>query len=204
MVGTAELGEKAGPGAVCAGDGQAAEQLLPLVYEELRRSAAAMMAREAPSQTLQTTALVHEAWLRLGGAGRSWNDRHHYLRAAGEAMRRILVDRARRRGAEKRGHNPRRTELSDSKIERLAPDDQILAVHEALDQLASRDPVTAELVKARYFAGLSMAEAAESLGLPLRVAERKWTFAKAWLRQEINKAPGGKNSGGNASRITLL
>jgi RNA polymerase sigma factor (TIGR02999 family) len=147
-----------------------------------------MMAREAPGQTLQATALVHEAWLRLGDAGRSWNGHHHYLRAAGEAMRRILVDRARRRSAEKRGHNPYRTELSDSKIESIAPDDQILAVHEALDQLASRDPVTAELVKAHYFAGLSMAEAAESLGLSLRAAQRKWTFAKAWLREEIKNS----------------
>ncbi len=168
-----------------AGDGQAAEKLLPLVYDELRRLAAAKMAREAPGQTLQPTALVHEAWLRLARAGPGWNGREHFFRAAAEAMRRILVDRARQRSSNKAGGQARRTELSDSKVQCLSPDEQVLAVHEALDGLAGRDPVSAELVKLRYFAGLSMAEAAESLGLPLRTAERQWTFAKAWLRKEI-------------------
>ncbi|MGA2662173.1 MAG: ECF-type sigma factor, partial [Verrucomicrobiota bacterium] len=167
------------------GDPQAAGKLLPLVYEELRRLAAAKMAGEAPGQTLQPTALVHEAWLRLAGAGsQGWNGREHFFRAAAEAMRRILVDRARQRTAGKRGHNPQRTELSDSKIQAISQDDQMLAVHEALDQLALRDPVSADLVKLRYFVGLSMAQAAESLGLPLRTAERMWTFAKTWLREE--------------------
>lgn len=169
------------------GDSQAAEQLLPLVYDELRRLAAARMAREAPDQTLQATALVHEVWLRLNGTGRSWNNREHFFRAAAEAMRRILVDRARERAAAKRGHNPHRTELSDSKIPFQAPDEQILAVNEALAKLALRDPVSAELVKLRYFVGLSMPEAAEAMGEPLRAAERRWTFAKVWLRAQIQE-----------------
>ncbi len=178
--------------AVGAGDAQAAEKLLPLVYEELRRLAAAKMAKEAPGQTLQPTALVHEAWLRLtGGTSQGWNGREHFFRAAAEAMRRILVDRARQRTAEKRGDNPQRVELSDSKLQAVSADDQLLAVHEALDQLARRDPVSAELVKLRYFAGLSVGEAAGSLGLPLRTAERMWTFAKTWLREEI-QAGGGR------------
>ncbi len=173
--------------AVGAGEAQAAEKLLPLVYDELRRLAAARMAREAPGQTLQPTALVHEAWLRLARPGQSWNSREHFFRAAAEAMRRILVDRARQRAAEKRGSNPHRTEVSDSKIPDGSPDEQILAVDEALDEFALHDPISAELVKLRYFVGLSMAEAAESLGLPLRSAERRWTFAKAWLRQQIKE-----------------
>jgi len=176
--------------AVSGGDAQAAEKLLPLVYGQLRRLAAAMMAQEAPGQTLQPTALVHEAWLRLGGANRGWKGREHFFRAAAEAMRRILVERARRRTAEKRGQNPRRTELSDSKFEDDTQDEQILAVHQALDEFAARDPISAELVKLRYFVGLSMAEAAESLGLPLRAAERQWAFAKAWLREEIKRSAG--------------
>jgi RNA polymerase sigma factor (TIGR02999 family) len=172
--------------AVGAGEQHAAEKLLPLVYEELRRLAAAKMAQEASGQTLQPTALVHEAWLRLAGATpQSWNGREHFFRAAAEAMRRILVDRARQRIADKRGHNPQRTTWSDSKLQAVSPDDQMLAIHEALDQLARRDPVSADLVKLRYFVGLSMEEAAESLGLPLRTAERMWTFARTWLREAI-------------------
>jgi RNA polymerase sigma factor (TIGR02999 family) len=172
--------------AVGAGDAKAAEKLLPLVYDELRKLAAQKMANEAPGQTLQPTALVHEAWLRLAGATpQSWNGREHFFRAAAEAMRRILVDRARQRTAAKRGHNPQRTEWSDSKLQAVSPDDQMLAIHEALDQLALRDPVSADLVKLRYFVGLSMAEAAESLGLPLRTVERMWTFARTWLREAI-------------------
>ena len=172
--------------AVGAGDAQAAEKLLPLVYEELRKLAAHKMANEAPGQTLQPTALVHEAWLRLAGATtQSWTGREHFFRAAAEAMRRILVDRARQRTAAKRGHNPQRTEWSDSKLQAVSPDEQMLAIHEALDQLALRDPVSADLVKLRYFVGLSMAEAAESLGLPLRTVERMWTFARTWLREAI-------------------
>jgi RNA polymerase sigma factor (TIGR02999 family) len=176
--------------AIGAGEPQAAEELLPLVYEELRRLAAVKMAREAPGQTLQPTALVHEAWLRLAGVGQPWHSREHFFRAAAEAMRRILVDRARQRAADKRGQSPQHTELSDSQMQDFSPDEQILAVHEALDQFARRDPVSAELVKLRYFVGLSMAEAAASLGLPLRTVERQWSFAKAWLRQEIKEAAG--------------
>jgi len=174
--------------AVQQGDPKAAEDLLPLVYEELRRLAAAKMAHEVPGQTLQPTALVHEAWLRLAGADQNWNSREHFFRAAAEAMRFVLVDRARQRAAQKRGGNPHRTELSDSKVRGVQSDEQILAVHEALDQFALRDPVSAELVKLRYFVGMSMGEAAESLGLPLRKAERQWTFAKAWLRQQISES----------------
>jgi len=172
-------------------DHAAADDLLPLVYDELRRLAASQMAREAPGDTLQPTALVHEAWLRIAGwDNRSWNGREHFFRAAAESMRRILVDRARERSAAKRGGNAKRTEFSDSKLFDLWPgekDEQILAVHQALDQLALRDPLSAELVKLRYFVGLSMAESAESLGLPLRTVERMWTFAKAWLREEIER-----------------
>ena len=173
------------------GDAQAAEELLPLVYEELRRLGAAKLAHEGPGQTLQPTALVHEVWLRLTQAHQHWNGREHFVRAAAEAMRQILVDRARRRAAEKRGGNAQRTELSDSKLPGGSGDEQILAINEALDQFAIRDPVAAELVKLRYFVGLSMAEAAESLGLPLRTAERQWTFARAWLRKamEENHSP---------------
>jgi len=177
--------------AISAGEPQAAEQLLPLVYDELRRLAAAKMAKEAPGQTIQPTALVHEAWLRLARPGESWSGREHFFRAAAEAMRRILVDRARHRAAAKRGSNPLRTELSDSKIPVVSRDEQMLAVDEALDQFAVRDPISAELVKLRYFVGLSMAEAAESLGLPLRAAERRWTFAKAWLRNAIQDGGSG-------------
>ena len=172
--------------AIQQGDANAAEELLPLVYEELRRLAAHKMANEPPGQTLQPTALVHEAWLCLaGGAAHTWNNREHFFRAAAEAMRHILVDRARQRNARRHGGHLQQTDLSESKAPALSPDDELLAVNEALDQLARRDPVSADLVKLRYFAGLSMAEAAQALGIPLRSAERLWTFAKTWLRKEI-------------------
>ena len=172
--------------AVQQGDANAAEELLPLVYEELRRLAAHRMADEPPGQTLQPTALVHEAWLCLaGGAAQTWNNREHFFRAAAEAMRHILVDRARQRNARRHGGHLQQTDLSESKAPALSPDDELLAVNEALDQLARRDPVSADLVKLRYFAGLSMADAAQALGIPLRSAERLWTFAKTWLRKEI-------------------
>ena len=166
------------------GDGKAAEELLPLVYEELRKLAATKMAQERPGQTLQPTALVHEAWLRLAGETH-WNNRQHFFRAAAQAMQRILVDRARQRRAERRGGRLQETELTESKAPASSPDDELLAVHEALERLALRDPVSADLVNLRYFGGLSMAEAAQALGIPLRNAERLWTFAKTWLRKEI-------------------
>ena len=175
-------------GAADARDGQAAEQLLPMVYEELRRLAAARMANEAPGQTLQPTALVHEAWLRLvGGQAQHWQNRAHFFAAAAEAMRRILVERARRRKVLARGGFAHQTELTESALCLPAPDDELLAMHQALDQLAAEDPLAAELVKLRYFVGLSMPEAAEALDLPLRSAERIWTFARAWLRCALQR-----------------
>jgi len=170
------------------GHPQAAAELLPLVYAELRRLAAAKMAREQPGQTLQPTALVHEAWLRVAGGGTShWNGRGHFFAAAGEAMRRILVERARRRQVLEKGGYAEREEDFESKLVVNAPAVQLLAVHEALDQLAREDAPAADLVKLRYFVGMSMPEAAEALGLPLRNAERLWTFAKAWLRDELEQ-----------------
>jgi len=166
----------------------AAEKLLPLVYEELRRLAAARMAREAPGQTLQPTALVHEAWLRLtAGGAQQWENRAHFFAAAAEAMRRILVERARRRKVLVRGGFVCRTELTESALQAPGPDDELLAVHQALDALAAQDPQAAEVVKLRYFVGLSMPEAARALDLPLRSAERIWTFARAWLRHALQR-----------------
>jgi RNA polymerase sigma factor (TIGR02999 family) len=173
---------------VTAGNPVAAAELLPLVYEELRKLAAHKLAQEQPGQTLQPTALVHEAWLRLAGQS-GWNNRQHFFRAAAQAMHRILVDRARQRNAERRGGKLQQTELTESKALASAPDEEVLAVHEALERLAQRDPVSADLVNLRYFAGLSMPEAAEALGIPLRNAERLWTFARAWLRKEIGSDP---------------
>jgi RNA polymerase sigma factor (TIGR02999 family) len=169
------------------GDGKAAEELLPLVYEELRRLAAARMAQEQPGQTLQPTALVHEAWLRLADETH-WNNRQHFFRAAAQAMHRILVDRARQRNSQRRAGRLEQTELTESKVAAYSPDDELLAVHEALERLAQRDPVSADLVNLRYFVGMNMAQAAEALGIPLRAAERLWTFAKSWLSKEISKA----------------
>src|SRR6516225_3638796 len=163
------------------GDGKAAEELLPLVYEELRRLAAQKMALEQPGQTLQPTALVHEAWLRLAGESH-WNNRQHFFRAAAQAMHRILIDRARERSAERHGGRLHQTELTESKALASGPDEELLAVHEALERLAQRDPVSADLVNLRYYAGLSMPDTAEALGIPLRNAERLWTFARTWLR----------------------
>ena len=175
--------------ALQSGDAKAAEDLLPLVYEELRRMAAHKMAQEKPGQTLQPTALVHEAWLRLIGPDPSaqFQNRAHFFGAAAEAMRRILIERARRRKVLEKGGFVAREELDESNLVLEAPADELLAVHEALDRLAAEDAVAADLVKLRYFVGLSMPEAAEALGVPLRSAERVWTFARAWLRNEIGK-----------------
>jgi RNA polymerase sigma factor (TIGR02999 family) len=162
-----------------------AEELLPQVYEELRRLAAHRMAAQLPGQTLQATALVHEAWLRLEREQKGWENRAQFFAAAAEAMRRILIEQARRRAAAKRGGNAGHDPLRDSIIEIKSSDDQILAVHEALDALAAEDDEAAILVKLRFFAGLSMAEAAKAMELPQRSAERLWTFARARLRSVI-------------------
>jgi RNA polymerase sigma factor (TIGR02999 family) len=165
------------------GDPRAAEQLLPLVYEELRKLAAHKMAGEAAAQTLQPTALVHEAWLRLAGEEKErWEGRAQFFSAAAEAMRRILIERARRRHALKRGGDAEHEPLEESRLALAAPTDEMLAVHEALDQLVIQDPQAADLVKLRYFAGMNMLEAAAALDIPQRTAERLWAFARAWLR----------------------
>jgi RNA polymerase sigma factor (TIGR02999 family) len=171
------------------GDAQAASELLPLVYDELRRLAAHRMAHEPAGHTLQPTALVHEAWLRLGGSAQpDWQSRAHFFGAAAEAMRRILIDRARKRLVRAASGLAAPEELHESRLELRVPSEELLAVHEALDGLAAVDAAAAQLVKLRYFVGLEMAEAAENLGMPLRTAERLWTFSRAWLRDALRKA----------------
>lgn len=170
------------------GDSQAAEDLMPLVYEELRRLAAAKLAREAPGQTLQATALVHEAWLRISDSqGQQWDGRGHFFAAAAEAMRRILVDNARRKKALKRGGNQEKVELDELNIVVDTEDDELLAIHEALDELAREDPIVAELVKLRFFAGLKIDEAALALNISRSTAKRHWNFAKAWLFNAVKQ-----------------
>jgi len=174
--------------AIKEGDAKAAEQLLPLVYNELRRLAAHKMAGEASGHTLQPTALVHEAWLRLAGPHpERWDNRAHFFAAAAEAMRRILVEHARRKQSLKRGGGLEREELHDSLLVLASPPDELLAVHEALDQFAREDPQAAELVKLRYFVGMTMEEAAAALGLGKRTAESLWTYARVWLHREIRR-----------------
>jgi RNA polymerase sigma factor (TIGR02999 family) len=171
---------------VTRGDAGASERLLPLVYEELRRLAAHKMAGEAHGHTLQATALVHEAWLRLAGSEhQSWQNRAHFFAAAAEAMRRILVEHARRKQSLKRGSGSEHVELNESMLVLTAPPDELLAVHEALDKLALRDSAAAELVKLRYFIGMTMEEAAAVLSLSKRTAENLWTYARVWLHREI-------------------
>jgi RNA polymerase sigma factor (TIGR02999 family) len=169
--------------AVEQGDPQAAERLLPLVYEELRRLAAQKLAREQPGQTLQATALVHEAFLRLVDAERArhWNSRGHFFAAAAEAMRRILVEQARRKLCDKHGGGRPRVALPEGLAAPEARPDDLLALHEALGRLEQHDPAAARLVKLRYFAGLSHQEAAEALGLSRGAADRLWALARAWL-----------------------
>ena len=170
---------------IAAGDPHAAEHLLPLVYDELRRLAAQKMAQEKPGQTLQATALVHEAYLRLVGSenGRSYRDRGHFFAAAATAMRRILVDSARAKRTEKRGGDRQREILPD--VAAPPPDDELLALDEALRRLAEADPLKAQLVELRYFAGLTGDEAADVLGISPSTADRHWTFARAWLQAEV-------------------
>ncbi len=172
------------PEAVERGEAQAAEDLLPVVYQQLRRLAAWRMSHERAGQTLQPTALVHEAWLRLQGEpGHRWECQRHFFAAAAEAMRRILIDRARQKRAVRRGGGLHRTEvdLENLPLATEAPDEELLAVHEALDALAAHDPRKAELVKLRYFAGLSLEEAASCLGISPVTARRYWAVARAWL-----------------------
>ena len=173
------------------GTPQAAARLLPLIYGELRRLAASKLAGENPGQTLQATALVHEAWLKLTEADpeRLWNNRTHFFAAAAEAMRRILIDNARRKRAIRHGGEMERVNIEDVQVPMVARDeDELLAVHEALDELAALDPRKAELVKLRFFVGLSFAEAAEALGISEITAKRDWTFARAWLYQKTTSA----------------
>lgn len=169
-----------------AGDPASGEQLLPLIYDELRALAAAKMAHEKPGHTLQATALIHEAWLRVGASGqRQWRGRAHFFGAAAEAMRRILIDNARRKASLKRGSSQPPEELNESKIELAAPSDEILAVHEALDTLSAQDATAAEVVKLRYFVGMTIPEIAEALEISPRNADRHWSFARAWLKGAI-------------------
>ena len=167
--------------------GQArADELLPLVYAELRKLAAARMAQESPGQTLQPTALVHEAWLRLvGDENPKFDGRAHFFAAAAEAMRRILIDNARRKRALRHGGGQARVDLQEVEIAAAARDDELLAVHEALDKLAAEDNGLAELVKLRFFVGLTNKESAEVLGVSEPTVERRWAFARAWLYREI-------------------
>ena len=170
------------------GDPKAAEELLPLVYGELRRLAAHKMALEQPGQTLQPTALVHEAWLRLGGDQQPvWNNRAHFFAAAGEAMRRILIEQARRKTRQKRGGGQPLEELHESEIEIQAPPDEVLAVHEALDQLAREDATAADVVKLRYFGGMSIPQVAEALDIAPRTADRLWAFARVRLKRALRE-----------------
>jgi RNA polymerase sigma factor (TIGR02999 family) len=169
--------------AVEHGDTPAAEQLLPLIYDELRRLAAHHLARENPGDSLQATALVHEAYLRLAGAAHSpsWDGRRHFFAAAAEAMRRILIDRARARLADKRGGDRRRVPLADTAATAEPPADELLALDEALARFAADEPDKAELVKLRYFAGLPEEEAAAALGISRATASRWWAYSRAWL-----------------------
>jgi len=170
-----------------SGDPTATEQLLPLVYEELRKLAAVRLGSEQPGQTLQATALVHEAYLRLVGNGNDaqWQGRGHFFAAAAEAMRRILVERFRRKQAARHGGNRQQVPLDEAELEVPALDYDLLALDEALDRLAAVDPAAAELVKLRYFAGMTIQEAAKVLGVSSRTANEYWTYAKAWLLREI-------------------
>ena len=186
--------------AIGRGDLQAASRLLSLVYDELRRMAADKLAREAPGHTLQATALVHEAYLRLVDTDHAqpWNSRAHFFSAAAEAMRRILIERARHRQRLRHGGGRTRIDLDEACPMVSPPSDDLLALDEALTRLAAHDPVRAELVKLRFFAGLTMPEAAQALGVSLATAERYWTFARTWLYTELTggpSRPGGEKIG---------
>jgi RNA polymerase sigma factor (TIGR02999 family) len=173
--------------AIDQGDTKAGDQLLPLVYDELRKLAAQKLAQEKPGQTLQATALVHEAYLRLVDVDRAqhWNSRGHFFAAAAEAMRRILIEIARRKGGPQAGGRHARVELPDVPAEFQRPDMDLFAINEALDRLHAKDPRAAELVKLRFFAGLTRHEAAEALGISVATADNDWAYAKGWLKAEI-------------------
>ena len=181
-----------------SGDPAAAEQLLPRVYEELRQLAAAKLAHEQPGQTLQATALVHEAYLKLVGSPLQdstpqWNSRGHFFAAAGEAMRRILIMSARRRCAEKRGGGLQRIELDPALLPAADRDERLLALDEALTRLEQQHPEQARLVKLRFFAGLKIAEAAAAMGISDTTADRHWSYARAWIQREVATAGGSKS-----------
>jgi RNA polymerase sigma factor (TIGR02999 family) len=178
------------------GDARAAERLLPLVYDELRRLAAQRLAQEKPGQTLEPTALVHEAYLRLVGQSeeRHWNGRNHFFAAAAEAMRRILVENARRKQRPKHGGRLRRIDADLNLVAAPAPLVDLLALDEALTRLAQEAPARAELVKLRFFAGLTVSQAAEVLGISLATAERYWTYARTWLYAELSDSPGSASA----------
>ena len=171
------------------GEGGASAELLPLVYEELRRSAAARMARESPGQTIQATALVHEAWLQLAGDGnRHWQNRAHFFGAAADAMRRILIDNARRKARLKHGGGQARVDIADIQVAEKTPDDDVLLIDEALQQLEAEDPEKARIVVMKFFGGLTNQEVAENLGISERTVDRQWAAAKArlflWIRNQ--------------------
>lgn len=173
--------------AMSAGDGCASEQLLPLVYDELRRLAAARMAQESAGHTLQPTALVHEVWLRLvGGGNQSWQNRAHFFAAAAEAMRRILIERARRRSRLKRGSGQALLDIADLDVAAAMPDEKVLLVDEALEELKAEDAEKARIVMLKFFAGLTNEQVAEILNVNERTVRRQWNFAKAWLFDRIS------------------
>jgi len=176
--------------AIGQGDRQASAELLPLLYDELRKLAAQKLAQEKPGQTLQATALVHEAYLRLAGEGgnQQWNGRGHFFAAAAEAMRRIVIEQARRKQTLKHGGQWQRIELVDGLAVTEGSAAHFIALDDALTKLEQADPLTAELVKLRYFSGLTMEEVARALDMPLRSAQRNWTYARTWLHREISRA----------------
>lgn len=179
--------------AAAQGDPNAAAELLPMVYDQLRRLAASRLANERHEHTLQPTALVHEAWIKLSGAGqRTWNGRQHFFAAAAEAMRRILVDRARRRQAAKRGGGAEHLDVEQADLPAPAPDDQLLVINDALAKFALVEPRKAELVKLRYFVDLTFEEAAEVLEIAVPTAKQWWAYARAWLRVEMASADPGE------------
>jgi RNA polymerase sigma factor (TIGR02999 family) len=174
--------------AIGRGDGRASDELLPLVYDELRRLAAARMAQEAAGQTLQPTALVHEAWLRMVKDGeRSWENRAHFFGAAAEAMRRILIENARRKSRLKRGGDQARLDIEQLELAATTPDDKVLLIDEALERLKDEDPEKARIVVLKFFGGLTNQEVAENLGVAERTVERQWAYAKAWLFRDIHE-----------------